>query len=335
MTRRLVPLTLCLLVAVLLFAEAGRNLFTPRDRALSWLQVLVSQQLADTFGREVQLGRIEIPANLAMGVVANRVAIAEKERLADGAIVRAERLELRYDLVRVLRGELAPAASVNLVRLSGAYAKLVRDEAGELNLSKILPEGPPAPPEERFRGKVEIADSEIYYEDRGLLSRDRRPLTLEFAGVEGEVDLMRRDWLEASLSGWERLGRFAFMTVSAELKQDSGFAWVDAELSGVDLPWWYDFFAASPELDLRRGTADLSGNILVVPRGEDQKALAALCDCKIRNGNARIKALNDAVVDFDGEATATLEGVEVRRLEARVGGTHLRAEGFVTDLRDR
>jgi len=331
-TDRLVTATLCLLVIVGLFAETGHRLFVPENRPRRWLQPLVAQQLADTLGRQVQLGRIE--GDLITQVVAHQVAVAEGERLSDGAVLSARRLELHYDLRQVLRSEIAPAASISLVRVEGARARLIRDETGVFNFSRLLPKGPPAPPEKSFRGKVEVADSEISYQDRSVRAVNGRPLNVRLRVAEAEVDLGRTGWIEASLSGWERSGKAGYLSASSEMNTRTGFVWIDADVSGMNAPWWYNFFAANQEVRLRKGVAEVSGTVAVVPRKGGRKDVTLTCDATVRDGRAQIKALKGMFVDFEGEATATPDGVQVHRLMAHSGGTCVRAEGSIADFGD-
>jgi len=131
---------------------------------------VLAQELANRTGREVQVGEIE--GNLLTGIIVNDLAIAEKQHLADGVVLGAESVRIKYNLLAVLRGEIAAAASVEQVDLYKPYAKVVRDETGIINLTRIFPPAKvPIPPEERIRGKVIVHDAVIDLEEQTLTAQ--------------------------------------------------------------------------------------------------------------------------------------------------------------------
>ncbi len=328
--RSLLTLFLCLLVTVALFAEAGRNVLNPPDRWREWLQVLVAQQLADTLGREVRVGQIEIEG--ATGVVAHDIAVAANGDLQTDELITARQIAINYDLMGILHGDVAPAAGIGRVKVEGLWARIERDESGIVNLTTLLPPGKPAPPEEGFQGVVEITDSTIRYVDRGVTGIGAEPLEVELGGLSATIDMRRLGWAQIQLNAWERLGRVAYIDLGVDVESATGTAWLDADISGINVAWWYGFFANVPGLKIDRGQADMRGTIAVV-RDRDGRAKSAISvDAQVRDVSVRLAALGNAPMTVDADMIAMPYGVAVKHLDAWVSGAHVRAEGAVSDF---
>ncbi len=331
MTNRVLTIVLILGVTVGLLGEAGRNVVTPEGRWQRWLQALVAQQAADTLNRQVRLGPV---TELSLsGVEAHDLAVAEEFLLADGLLARADRLRISFDFMGMLRGEVAPAAGIDLVELDGVWLHAVRDEAGELNLENLLPKGPPAPPEERFRGLVRITDSEVVYDDHALPTAHGGDFNLELTQINAEIDLRRIGWAKIDLSASERLGRIGSLLVEGESEMDAGFVWAKVRLGAVDVAWWFQSFVPGRDIMIERGRADIAATVgLVERRGRPQASVSG--DLRVRDVAVRLAALGGRRITGNLDAGGTMAGVEVHHLDARLGGLSIDASGFLGDFAD-
>jgi len=207
--RRITKALLICLAVLLLLAVAGVYLASRTDWVRAQLRALIAEQIAERSGREVQVG--EISGDLLSGVVINNFAIAAESKLEEGVILAAERIRISYDLFAVLRGR-APVACIQRVELEQAYADLVRDEKGVINLTQIFPPAEPpvvVPPEQRFRGQIVIRDNVIDYRDEAAPTRDGQPLEMRFTDVQGEVLVSQYGPLTAHLEATAADERFS------------------------------------------------------------------------------------------------------------------------------
>ncbi|MEA3401919.1 MAG: translocation/assembly module TamB domain-containing protein [Armatimonadota bacterium] len=332
MTKRLLTLVLLLAATIALLAEAGRSVTTPQDRWREWLQLLTAQQIADTLGRQVRLGPV---SDLGLdGVEVTDLAVAGGTSLAEGAVMRADRIRIDFDLVGMARGEVAPAAGIDRVRVEGAWLHAIRDEAGELNLQKILPEAKPAPPEERFRGVVEVADSAVVYEDYAVPTARGGPLNLELVEIDAEVDMRRLGWARIEATGRERLGKVGSVDLLADVETDSGFAWAQASIDGIDAAWWYATFAPTQDVVVERAWLSVDASVGVMPGDDGQIEPSVSGQVRLRDAAVRVGPLGGRRVEAEADATVTTDGVEVHWLRAHSGGTRVEASGFVGDPQD-
>ncbi len=333
MVGRIATVIIFVLVTALLLVVAGRELLTPEDRWRDWLQVLVAQQMADTFQREVSLGGIEIGGMTR--VVARDVTLRGDGPDEPDTLVQAERVEIDYDLESIIRGEVAPAAGIDRVKVSGAWVSAERDEAGVVNLLALLPPADePAPAEDSFQGVIEFEDSAVHYQDFGVTSVRGEPLEVELAGLSGTVDMRRLGWTEIEVSAWERMGRLDYLDAMVEMNPATGLVWVEVDIAGANAPWWYAFFADVPGVVVDGGVADLHGTLALVPADETPGGIMVTADVALHQGSVSLAVLGGASVSAEGEFTTSLNGVEIKRLDGWLGQTRLKIEGGVTEFTD-
>ncbi len=330
MTNRLVTILLILATTGALLFEAGRSVMSPEDRWRQWLQLLAAQQIADTLDRQVELGPVtDLSLN---GVEARDLALAEGRWLSEGVLATARRVRIDLDLMGIARGEVAPAAGIDRVELDGAWVHVVRDEAGELNLQKIMPEGPPVPPEERFRGVVHITDSAVMYDDLALPAGPGGAVNLELVGINADVDMRQMGWVEVVASARERLGRFGSIALEVQSEMETGFAWLDLRVSELDAAYWYGLFSPTRDVRIERGRADVSASIGVMPGADGESDVSLCAHATARDAALRLAALGGRRIVAEADATVTMDGVDVHRLSARSGGLKVEADGFVADF---
>ncbi len=331
MTNRVITILLIVLVTVALLGEAARNVVEPEGRWQGWLQLLVAQQLADTLDRQVQLGPI---TDISLeGVEAQRLAVADGFYLEDGLLARAERIVIAFDLIGILRQEVAPAAGISRVRIEDAWVHVVRDPQGELNVERLLPEpvGPPPPPEDQFQGVVTVADTVVIYDDYAVETVPGVRLNVELADLNAEIDMREVGWIALDLTARERLGRFGSIAVRGQRETETGFAWANAEIGAIDAAFWYNMFVKAEGVGVEGGRVDVSGTVGLMPRefGDPEPAVAA--HATVRDAAVTLAALNGRQVIADTTLTGTMDGAQIHSLDGRVDGTTINASGFIGD----
>ncbi len=332
MTNRVIVILLIVLTTAALLGEAGRSVMEPEGRWREWLHLLVAQQVADTLDRQVQLGPIT-DLSLA-GVELRSLAIAEGYFLRNGAVIRADRLQIAFDALGIARQEVAPAAAISKVRLERAWVHVVRDQLGNLNVEKLVPEpvGPPPPPEDRFQGVITVEDSVIIYDDYAIETVNGQPLNIELTSVDAEVDMREIGWAAVEVSARERLGRFGRVGVRGQTELETGYTWAKADIGSIDAAFWSDMFLVSNDIAVQRGSVDVSATIGLMPREGAPPEPAVAADVTIRDAAFTLAALNDRQVVADATLTGTMDGAQVHSLHARIGGTTVDATGFVGDF---
>ncbi len=333
MTNRAITILLIVLTTAALLGEAVRGV-TDEGRWREWLHLLVAQQVADTVNRQVQLGPL---TDLSLeGVDFHSLAVAETFFLRNGIVLRAERMRIAFDAMGMLRGQIAPAAGISEVNLSGAWAHIIRDEQGDLNIEQLVPKrvGPPPPPEDRFRGIITIEDSLIIYDDYAIETVTGQPLSLELASTEATADLREIGWADVELVAIEQLGRFGRITARAQTELETGFISGTTRISRLDAAYWSELFLADDEISVQGGSVDLTASIGMTPRGDESPETALAADVTINDAAVTLAALGGAQVIADATLTGTPEGAQIHSLDARVGGTTISATGFVGDLED-
>ncbi len=334
MTNRAITILLIVLTTAALLGEAVRGVMEPEGRWREWLHLLVAQQVADAVNRQVQLGPL---TDLSLeGVDFHSLAVAETFFLRDGIVLEAERMRIAFDAVGMLRGHIAPAAGISEVNLTRAWAHIIRDEQGDLNIEQLVPKriGPPPPPEDRFRGIVTLEDSLLIYDDYAVETVTGQPLSLELASTDATADLREIGWADVELTAVEQLGRFGRVTASAQTELETGFIWGKTSVSAVDAAYWADMFLADDEISVQGGSVDLTASLGMTPRGDGSPETALAADVTVSDAVVTLAALNGAQVTADATLTGTPEGAEIHSLDARVRGTSISATGFVGDLDD-
>ncbi len=329
MLRRVRKALLILLVLVVIVGIGAVYLAGQSRWARGQLRAVIAAQLAQRSGREVQVGSIE--GNLLTGVVINKLAIAAGDRLAEGVVIAAERIQVDYNLFAILRGR-APLASVQRIAIERAYADVVRDRQGIINLTRIFPPSKPVPPEKRFRGQIVITDSVIDLHDEALPTRDGQPLQLRFTDVDGEVLVSQYGPLRARLevSAGPRVSK-AELDIRANT-ETKAFV-VDGKLQGVDGPWWYDRFVHSPGFRLTQGVVDGRFTVWSGTGKASEEGLDYFVAAVASNATAQVAALRGSV-RFDARASLTPEGVHIESFSGAWAGAAVQATGNVFNWAD-
>src|SRR3954447_13836510 len=125
---------LTVVVGLLLYARA-RALYRN-------LGPLVVAELQRQLGREVAIGRLDVhkPGRIVM----DRVAVAANRRLAQGALLRAKRVVIRYSWLDVIWFRTDVIGSVRQIEIQEPSALLVRSRTGRFNVQDLIKPRPGA-----------------------------------------------------------------------------------------------------------------------------------------------------------------------------------------------
>lgn len=291
------------------------------------LQELLARQLAQTVKREVYVGPVS--GNVLRGLTIEGLAIAERQRLSDGAVLSAERLRLSYDLISVLRGHLAPAASVRTVELVRPRAHVVRERGGRFNLQRLLV---PVhrPPEQRFRGTVVVQDAAIFYEDYSPYVK-LPPLRLHLAGITGTTDAHAVTRLVSRGHARVTDGRAGAVSGQVILDTNSPFVDVAGSVTGVDAAWAMAVFGLAHGYTVRGGRADLHGAVYRVATATRPK-IDYSATVNLHGVTATAPRLPGAV-RLEGTTWAGRSGLDLRAMALSFAGSRYALAGQVSDLR--
>ncbi len=330
MLRRIVRALLICLVPLALLAVAGIYLASRTDWVHAQVRAVIAEELAKRSGREVQVGEIE--GDLLSGVVVNSFAIAAEGKLEDGVVLAAERIRLDYDLFAMLRGK-ALLACLQRVELEQAYADVVRDESGVVNLTQIFPPAVPpivVPPEQRFRGQIVVRDSVIDYRDEVAPTRDGQPIEMRFTDVQGEALVSQFGPLRAHLEAGSPGERVSAVILDVNADTEKNIFAVDGTLDGVDAAWWYDRFVQSPGFQLTSGHLHGRFTLWSGTSGDAYRGLDYYACAQISDATAHIAYLGEPVY-FAGRVSVTPEGIDVESLTAQWDGAQVTATGNLFD----
>lgn len=331
MLRNVAKYILVLLVVLGILAGVGLYVALRPRWVRERVRDIVAQELANRTGREVQVGQIE--GNLLTGIILNNLAIAERERLSDGVVLGAARVRIKYNLMAVLRGQVAAAASVEQVDLYQPYVKIIRDEVGEINLTRIFPPAKvPIPPEKRFRGKLIIHDAVIDLEDQTLGANEGKPLALRLTDVQGEVAVNPYGPLAVTLRASNDAGRFASLEIELRADTEKKIFCIEGSVAGLDGPWWYDLFVQSPEFRLTEGRVDGNFSVWSMPTESEGSDVGYFASAAISGGRAAAMALSPGEIAFSGDVCVTPEGIDIETLNANWAGVRLQASGVLFDF---
>ncbi len=324
-------LKVILLLVIVLGILAGVGLYVAarpgwvRER----IRDILAQELANRTGREVQVGAVE--GNLLTGIIINDLAIAEQQGLSEGVVLGAGQVRIKYNLLAVLRGQVAAAASVQQIDLYQVYVKVVRDETGQINLTRIFPPAEvPVPPEKRFRGTVIVHSGVIDLEDQALIANQAESLALRLTAVEGQVAVNPYGPVVVTVQA--KSGRFGSVKLRAQADTENRVFCIDGSVIGLDGPWWFDIFARSDEFRLTQGQVDGSFSFWSLPGASGANSVGYFAAVTISKGQAAISRLSPSEVTFAGEMYVTPEGIDIHRLDAQWAGAQVGCTGTIFDF---
>lgn len=329
MLRRATGHLALLILALLLVVVPGVLLLVGQtDWARSRVHEIVAQELANYFDREVSVGPLR--GNLLDGVTIEGLAIAEGERLADGAIATADRVRIEYDLWSVLRGGLAPAASVSAVHIWGLRARIVRERTGQVNITRIIPSQRAVPLARRFRGRVFIHSGSAVYLDYGRETVNA-PAVVHLGELRGAADFGRIITLVAELSARVIGHQADSLTARMHAGLQNPFFSLDARINNLNVAWLAGHLPQPKDVALLSGRTDVAGSLYGVPYLGKQRWDYSVA-LKLRDARIAGRGASGIPVVLNGGLWVANDMVEARGLWATVAGSRYEVAGSAYDL---
>ncbi|MFO7945398.1 MAG: hypothetical protein R6V19_01090, partial [Armatimonadota bacterium] len=293
----------------------------------SRVQEVIARQAADTLTRQVRVGPVS--GDLINSITVHGVAIGREGGLAEGAVVSADEITVRYSLLDIFTRKRAPAAAVDEVIVTGLLADVVRDPAGQVNLQKLIPPAKKiVPPEQRFSGKVRVSDSSVLYTDHSGIAGDD-VLKLALTNVEGLLDMSRPDYLQGEFAADAGKEKFQHVEAKFGMQQGGPGLVLRGRVSAVNLAWARRFWP-QPAVGIRRGTASVDVSVYRPPSEDAQTGFTVRGT--VQSATASVPALRHLPVTVSGRFTATPQGVTTPGLDARMAGLRADIRGSLTNF---
>ncbi len=294
------------------------------------LHEALTRQLAELLGREVAVGPLK--GDLFTGLTIEGLAIAEHQKLSEGAVFTAQRIVLKYNLRAALRGEIAPLASVGLIEIWGAQIRLIRDPKGKFNLMNVLAPVK-LPPEKRFRGRVRLHETTLIYLDYGP-GIQKAPLQLRVKDIEAQADLRQPTRLVAQAKGTAMDGRAQKLSVRLLANLDGPpFSDLQFSLTYLDVGWLAQHIKISSDFTPQTGRADIKGTLYKVRYNKRVRQDYSV-KLRLRHVGLTLQPHAGARMYLNGELWASKEAVATRRLQIFWGGNRYKISGSAWNLKN-
>lgn len=291
------------------------------------LQEAVTRGLAESAGREVYVG--PLTGNVLSSVTVHGLAIAEHQRLADGAMLAADRVRIDYDLLSVLRGHLVPIASVRSIHLYNPRLHIVRFRNGKLNLQQLLPPPKVTPVSKRFRGMLYLHDGLAFVEDSAWYVKTP-PLQLHLAQVELTLDA--RQITRTLVYDTARVTDGRAQAISGRVLWDSGTPFVDVSgsVTGIDAAWGMRMFGLQHGYTVTGGTVDISGAAYRVPTSG--KPTVDFSGTGVLHGVSVSSPRLPYPLRLEGTSWASRDGFRLRDMKLATAGSEYSLNGMIASL---
>lgn len=328
MLRRLsTQLKLILLALALVIIPGALVIVSQSQWARQRLQEAVTRQLAQSTKREVYVGPVS--GSILTSVTIDGLAIAEKQRLTDGAMVAADRVQINYDLLSVLRGHLSPIASIRSIHAYNPRLHLVRSRDGRLNLQKLLPPAEIAPPQKRFRGMLYLHNGAVFYEDSSWYVKTP-PLQTHLAQVEMTVDARQITRTITRTTARFTDGRATELDGQVIFDADSPFVDVSGRISGIDAAWGMRVFGLQHGYTVTGGRIDLSGSAYRI--ATSGKPTVDFSGSGLLHGIRVSSPDLPYPLRLDGTSWGSRDGFRLRDMKMTMAGSRYAVTGSITQL---
>lgn len=291
------------------------------------MQEVVTRQIAQSTQREVYVGPIS--GNLLSNITIDGLAIAEGQHLAQGAMLAADRVRIDYDLLSVLRGHLAPIASIRAIHLDNPRLHVVRSRNGKLNLRELL--GPPqkVPPGKRFRGMLYLHNGTAFYEDSSWYVK-AAPLQLHLDQIEMRADIRQITRTVTQTTARITDGRAQSLNGRVIFDAGSPFVDVSGTVSGIDAAWGMRTFGLQHGYTVTDGRLDLSGSVFRV--ATSGKPVVDFSGTGLLHGITVSSSRLPYPLRLDGTSWGSRDGFRLRDIAMTMAGSRYAVSGSITRL---
>src|SRR5579871_3675811 len=334
----LVPLLLLGIGALLLV----RHVFAYLNSGAR-LAGVISREATLSLGHEVRVGDVKITGSLwslsANNMIALKdVAVAEGKTFAGGTFVRAEQVDVWYNLRQLLLTNDVHVPLVNAVRILHPELAIARNARGQWNFTSFLKKaGPSGRP---FMDKLTVFDGTVFYSDQAFphpAGVPARPLSTRIDRFSGAL-LMRPDKSDAfDFAGIGQPGIVRDFHVAGVLIPRP-FS-VDARLAanGASLPFGGRRFVSPALAQVRTGLANLDASFLYAPPSGtpieriDLTALTGHGSLQVFGLSATSPQLDGPLDGVSGTVDFTTDSA-LLHVAGRYAGSGVRLDGSILGL---
>lgn len=217
------------------------------------------QQVANLLGRPVRVG--PVGGDMWRGLWIDGVSIDGPDGRPE---LLAERVEVEWDLAALVRRVRPPQQCIRRIRLIRPYVQLVRDEAGKVNLVRLLeslsrkfarPRKPGPPPPVSF--VVELRDGIVDYNIGGPGLPGGKPQRGRLMGVDATIDPRSAGLWRARISFQADGTYLRRVDASIGVRPETGEVGVQAVAEGVVLPAAARLASSMDGVQVLTGSADV------------------------------------------------------------------------------
>lgn len=312
------PLVLLMVSIVFLAAQF--------DRLMETADVILAQELARRFEREVIVGEARVRRP---GVaVLEDVRIAAGERLHEGAILTATRITIYYDWRGLLLRNRG-AGAIHRVVIADPEINIVHTAEGRFNIADLFRRPPGQPPGPPFTGRIEFESGDITYRDY-LAKVDRLPAVINLRDVDGFIDAARQPRYAFSLSGRGDGQKLGTLQAAGIYNSRARSLAMDINAREVSAAYLADYFGTPTGVDV------LSGRLRIVTGvnadwSRKRLQLSLTGSAQVRNVAARVPRVAEPVRNVSG--TIALAGNRAAvDLRGSLAGSGIQLTGTIADF---
>lgn len=218
------------------------------------LPIILQNELRAYLHREVKIHDVRIVSSGHARVAG--ISIADGPSFKSGTLLTAESADITFNTTNALLGRTSAVGSVVRIILQDPRLYLTRDRNGRLNVADLL-HRPPAPPNRRFRGIVQIGNGYVRLTDYASKARTQ-PARNAVRDANGTIDFGTIGLTGINLAG-------AGVTSTAGSVQANGY-WGTKPLTitvkDADVAYWLHYIALIRSWDLPTGRFDGKATIL-------------------------------------------------------------------------
>ena len=324
MRRRLLILT-----TVLFLIAGAAYLYVASGRLHQRVRLALEAAAGRQFHRQVRIAALR--GDPLQGLVLEGVALARGERLAEGTIVTAAEIIVRFRPVALLgdllrrRGALRSIAEITLVR---PEISLEISSAGHWNVFDLFVRpGEPSAAPAAFTPVVTLVDGRVTVTD---FSGPPHPFRARLVEVNGRADLRRPPAVRLAfdlVSGHD--GRRTPIAVRGKYLRDRATLYVDLAAAGAPLQQWGPYLVRTEGLVFEDGTADADVHLLSAPWGA-HRALDFQGTVRLAGGAATLLPQRAHLRDVRGLLRVDNLRLQTDDLRLSVDGSPLRVRGEMT-----
>lgn len=278
-----------LALLVLLFAVRQAGVIVAR------LPAVVEEELQARLHRQVSIGNLRVTSLTTAEVTDLR--IANGKSFTEGLLFTAPRITLSFDAWGLFRQKRPFPRIVKRIGIYSPRLRLVRDSQGIWNIQDLLIQ-PPAPPDERYRGQVEVHSGVIEVVDYSA-SLPRPPESNSLESIRASLNFAPRHSFLVDISATGAHRRVGLVMATGRWGIDRPVTNLRLTAKDASPHYWLDYFSNIQAWDVTGGYME-GVALLTQPRG---RAIVARGSASVSDAILRSPHLNTPIHRFSARAT--------------------------------